>query len=151
MDATLSYIEINEFTITMLIECPSCSEENKVELGDDVVCKACNGSFSGYSYSKIAKPLISATTALCIGAFGALKIDKHFLEEQRYPVSVEYELIENCANADTWYSSYGQHAKKTQLCICALEKTMSDVSYKEMSESESTFVTHFRKNIATCG
>ena len=134
----------------MQIECPSCSTDNQIEFGKNIICNNCKESFAGYSYKRFKKPLISATAALFIGAFGTYKADQIFFEDQRYPLNVEYELVDSCVNASrTLMSSYRQ-ADKAQVCICALEKTMKAISYKELKKSEPEFLTHFRRSISSC-
>lgn len=134
----------------MHIECPSCSIDNKIECGENIVCSECKESFAGHSYKKFKKPLVSATTALLIGAFGTYKADQIFFEDQRYPLSVEYELIDGCVNSSrTLFNSF-QYLDKTKTCICALNKTMEVISYKELKKIESEFLTRFRSSIASC-
>lgn len=134
----------------MHIECPSCSTDNKIEFGENIVCSECKESFAGHSYIKFKKPLISATTALFIGAFGTYKADQIFFEDQRYPLSVEYELIDSCVNSSRKLMNSYRLVEKTTVCVCALEKTMKEVSYKKLKKSESEFLTHFRNSIASC-
>lgn len=134
----------------MQIECPSCSTDNQIEFGENIICNQCKESFAGYSYKKFKKPLISATAALFIGAFGTYKADQIFFEDQRYPLNVEYELIDSCVNASRTLASVYRQANKTQVCICALGKTMKAISYKELKKSEPEFLTHFRKSISSC-
>ncbi|WP_028469416.1 hypothetical protein [Neptunomonas japonica] len=134
----------------MHIECPSCETDNKIELGDNIVCSECRESFAGYSYRKFKKPLITATTAFVIGAFGVYKADQIFFEDQRYPIHVEYELIDSCVNSSRTLMNSYRKIDKTQVCVCALGKTMEEVSYKELQKSESEFLTRFRNSIASC-
>lgn len=134
----------------MHIECPSCSTDNKIEFGENIVCSECKESFAGHSYKKFKKPLISATTALFIGAFGTYKADQIFFEDQRYPLSVEYELIDSCVNSSRTLMNSYRLVEKTTVCVCALEKTMKEVSYKELKKNESEFLTHFRNSITSC-
>lgn len=134
----------------MQIECPSCSTDNQIEFGENIICNQCKESFAGYSYKKFKKPLISATAALFIGAFGTYKADQIFFKDQRYPLNVEYELVDSCVNASRTLANTYRQAKKTQVCICALEKTMKVISYKELKKSESEFLTHFRRSISSC-
>lgn len=134
----------------MHIECPSCSADNKIEFGENIVCSECKESFAGHLYKKFKKPLISTTTALIIGAFGTYKADQIFFEEERYPLSVEYEIVDSCANSSRVLSNSNLKIEKTQVCICALEKTMEEVSYKKMRKNESEFLTHFRSSISSC-
>jgi len=134
----------------MQIECPSCSTDNKIEFGENIVCSKCKESFAGHSYKNFKKPLVSTTTALLIGAFGTYKVDQIFFEDQRYPLSIEYELVDACVNSSRALLNSFQYADKTQICICALNKTMEVISYKELNKNESEFLTHFRSSIASC-
>lgn len=134
----------------MKIQCPSCSADNEIEFGDNIICGECKKTLAGHYYKKFKKPFISATTALFIGAFGTYKADQIFFEDQRYPVNVEYELVDSCVNSSRTLMSSRRHAEKTQVCICALEKTMEAISYQDLKKSESEFVTRFRNSIASC-
>ena len=134
----------------MQIECPSCATDNKIEFGENIVCSECKESFAGHSYKKFKKPLLSATTALFIGVYGTYKADQIFFEDQRYPLMVEYELIDSCVNASGKLFNADRLSEKTELCVCALGKTIEEFSYKEFKKSESEFLTHFRSNIASC-
>lgn len=134
----------------MHIECPSCETENKIEFGENIVCSKCKKSFAGHSYRKFKKPFISATTALIIGAYGAYKADQVFFEENRYPVGIEYEIVDSCVNASRTLMDSYQYIHKTKVCVCALKKTMEEVSYEKLKNSESEFLTRFRSSVATC-
>ena len=134
----------------MHIVCPHCSSENNIGNTYNVACGACNKTFSGYAYKRFKKPLISATTALLIGASGTYNIDKAFIEDKRYLIGVEYELIDSCVNSSRNFMNSNQRENKTKVCICALKETMNNISLKQMRKSESEFLTHFRNNIPSC-
>jgi hypothetical protein len=134
----------------MQIICPNCSSENKIEYEENIICSDCKKSLAGHTYKRFKKPLISATAALFIGAYGAHKIDKEFIEDSRYPVGVEYELIDGCINASRNFMNSVWRVDKTKICVCALEKAMEDISYKDMKKSEPEFLTRFSSSIASC-
>lgn len=134
----------------MHIECPSCSTNNKIEFGENILCSACKKTFAGHSYKKLKKPLISAATALIIGAYGGYKADQYFFDDHRYPLNVEYELVDDCVNSSGGLMIQYNQVRKTMICTCALEKTMKEISYKELNKSESVFLTRFRGNLASC-
>lgn len=134
----------------MHIECPSCSTENEIEYGEKIVCGECKESFSGHTYKRFKKPIISATTALIIGSYGTYKIDKLLIEESRYPVNIEYELIDSCVNSSRSSLSYARYTEKKSICSCALEKTMERIKYRKFEESEKEFLSRFRESIAIC-
>ena len=134
----------------MQIICPHCEKENKIEYGENIICGECKKTLAGHTYKRFKNPLISATAALFIGAYGTYKIDKEFIEVSRYPVGVEYELIDSCINASRNFMDSGRRVDKTKICICALEETMGDMSYKDMKKSEPEFLARFSGSIAKC-
>ncbi|MFM2483768.1 hypothetical protein [Celerinatantimonas yamalensis] len=134
----------------MNIECPSCSEENKIEYGENIICNKCGTTFAGHTYKKFKKPLLSASSALLIGVFGTYKIDQLYLNEQRYPVKIEYEIIDSCVNSDQRAITNHQYLEKKERCSCALELTMDSISYKEATSDDSKFLQKFRSNLNHC-
>ena len=134
----------------MEIECPSCTTNNKIEFGENILCSSCKKTFAGHSYKKFKKPLLSATTALLIGTFGGYKAEQYFNLYKRYPVGVEYELIDSCIHSSRELMSGYYQSEKTSICICSLEKTMSELGYEELVKNESIFLTRFRSNLAAC-
>jgi hypothetical protein len=134
----------------MQIECPSCASINKIEFGANVVCSECKKSFSGYLYKKVGKPVMATTTALFVGAFGMYKAEQLFFENNRYPIPVEYEIIDGCINSSHKLMSEDDKIKKTKICICGLEQVMTRMSYKELEKSGSDFITRFRSGISKC-
>ena len=134
----------------MNIECPSCSEENKIEYGEYIRCNKCGSSFTGHTYKKFKKPLITASSALLIGVFGTYKIDQLYFNEQRYPVSVEYEIIDNCVNSDKRAFTSNQYLDKKKRCSCALKLTMDSMSYEEATGNNSQFLHSFISKLDQC-
>ncbi len=133
----------------MQIECPSCSTDNKIEFGENIKCSKCNETFAGHSYQKVNKPVLSTVMAVGIGIIGTVQVDRHF-GEHRYPLKVEYELVDSCVNGSHSILNSKQQVLKTQACVCALEHTIEDISYDEFNENESDFLTRFRNSIANC-
>ena len=134
----------------MKIECPSCTKPNEIFFNGDISCSECKNSFLGHSYKKIKKPFISATAALILGAFGTYKVNQNFFKDERYPINVEYELIDLCVNSSRVLMNSHQYLKKTETCICSLNKTMKEISFSEINKSELEFSTRFRKNAYEC-
>lgn len=132
----------------MKIECPSCLKENNLNLEAKVNCGHCKKEISGYTYKK---PLLSATTALMIGAGGFYATDKLVLSDDRYPIEIEYALIDTCVNAFDRAVSYRNYEKQQEICVCALETTISSISYKDYMENEPAFLSKLAKNKAPCG
>lgn len=133
----------------MQIECPHCSTENTIEFGENIKCYECEQSFAGYLYKKFKKPIVGATTALLIGGFGSYKVGT-FFEKNRYPINIEYELIDTCINGYNQLLSRQSKIQKANTCICTLDKTMRNISYKDIEKSEPKFSARFHKNMMHC-
>ncbi len=131
----------------MKIECPKCFKENKLNLEAKVNCGHCKEEITGYTYKR---PLISATTALIIGAGGFFAIDNYVLSKDRYPISAEYELIELCVSSYQKPMKSRNFSEKQSVCICALEETMKDISYSDINDEESNFIEVFDRKASEC-
>jgi len=133
----------------MQIECPHCSKGNKLKI-EKVVCGECKESLSGFTYTKYSKPFISATTALFIGVFGYRAVDNHFLDEPRYPLTVEHEIIQLCLNSSQRPIARNIYQGKEKICLCALENVMKKIPYDELDNDPSGFLTLFERKAAAC-
>lgn len=89
------------------------------------------------------KALIATVTA---GAIAGAYIDDSF-EKNRYPVALEYQIISECTE-QSYASRKMQSPVRT--CICALEKTMNEISYEErISTSFSSTFEHYLRTCAS--
>jgi hypothetical protein len=131
----------------MQIECPHCTTVNDLGLTNTVACEKCKEALTGHLYRK---PLISASMALMIGIGGYYGVDKYVLEETRYPLAVEYSLVDSCTNSDSRIFSRSGYQEKKQVCICALEKTSNDMSYSDYKNDQQRFLSEFKSNALSC-
>lgn len=134
----------------MQVECPACSTGNKIEFGEHIVCCECKKTFAGHSYKKFKKPFLSTSAALFVGVFVTHNVEQAFFDKQRYPLSVEYELIDSCVNSSRMPRTAYRQVDKTKVCLCALDKTTHTISYKDMKKSEPEFLARFKHSIASC-
>jgi hypothetical protein len=133
----------------MQIECPACQEANQIEYAENIKCGKCEKTLAGHFYKRFKKPLISTSVAVCIAALGGYKVEKA-ISDDRYPMAEEYELINACSSGQIYALSSKSAKEKTSLCVCALEKTVNDISYSDIKGNEQQFVTRFKANIAAC-
>tara|TARA_B100000446_G_scaffold184189_2_gene205715 strand:- start:3266 stop:3664 length:399 start_codon:yes stop_codon:yes gene_type:complete len=131
----------------MKIECPKCFKENNLNLEAKVNCGHCKEEITGYTYKK---PLISATTALMIGAGGFYAVDQVVLADDRYPVTTEYSIIDSCLNNYREPIAYRIYDEKREVCICTLEKTMEEFSYNDFKEGQEAFIKVFEGKVKEC-
>lgn len=114
------------------------------------MCGGCQKSFSGHTYKKYKKPFLSATTALIVGLFGGYQADQWLTDNARYPLETEYALLDSCINGADSVANRFQRAKKQEVCMCALENTMSEISYSQLHENTSNFSSRFRAYVQQC-
>jgi hypothetical protein len=131
----------------MRIECPKCFKTNNLNLEAKINCGHCKEEISGYTYKK---PLISAATALIIGAGGFYAADRYVLADDRYPVLHEYSIVDSCLSNHREPISYSIYGNKRKVCICTLEETMKEVSYNDFKKDQTHFFRAFEKNVKNC-
>lgn len=93
---------------------------------------------------------MSVTTALLIGAYGTYKVSDTFFEQERYPLRVEYEIVDACVNSSARALLSKSYVKKKEICLCALEATSRTVSYREMQNDPAVFTSAFKNNASSC-
>ena len=134
----------------MHVLCPSCSAENNIDVGREIVCGKCKASLSGFVYRKYKEPLLTAISALVIGAYGSYEIEHACFDDARYPIRIEYAIIDSCVTSDRAYLSTEQFRSKKQICLCALEKTAKEISYADFENNANAFSNTFKKNANSC-
>jgi hypothetical protein len=134
----------------MIIECPECNTNNNIEFAKHVCCHQCKKSFEGHFFKRFKKPLLSAGSALLLGIIGTYKLDKHFIEEPRYPLEFEYELVDLCVNSSGRKFTHSWHRDKADICLCALKTTTATFEYRDINERESEFMKNFYANAKKC-
>lgn len=134
----------------MNIECPHCKTDNTLEFAENMHCHKCQNSFLGFSFKQHKKSIIGIGTALLLGAYGGIKADSYFLEPKRYSTSAIYEIVSYCANptGNALYKS--KQVELAKSCICALDKTMSEIRETELAAKSNEFVRTFNKHMTVC-
>ncbi|NLB64579.1 MAG: hypothetical protein GX801_10835 [Fibrobacter sp.] len=69
---------------------------------------------------------------------------------QRYPVLVEYELMERCISGDARSRGYNTHDALQVFCACTIEEAQKKVKYKAMLKKPERFAEAFRKAQDKC-
>lgn len=134
----------------MNIVCPSCSLANTFESGEQITCGGCHKSFAGHTYKKYKKSFFSGTAALIVGVLGGYQADQWLSDSSRYPLAMEYAILNSCINSSNSVASHVRTAKKQEVCLCALENTMSDIDYAQASGNEQKFASRFRAYVQEC-
>jgi hypothetical protein len=126
----------------------SCSCGDKAEIGAIVNfhCKACESIIEKFT---IKKPLKAAGLAAVL-AYGGSQFIDYAISDNRYPLEVEYAVLEACTNSYKQPLSYSSYGSKKGICLCALEDTMNEISYIRYKVNEEGFLKAFERNANSC-
>lgn len=134
---------------TLNINCPNCDEENIVKLSSEIKCKHCEKPLTKTKYGKVKTSFIGTITAVIIGSVGGHQIVEYF-DTDRYPMSVEHSILENCISSydEPLRSSYIKNKKK--VCVCAFYKTLKEYDYEEFKKNQDDFLNTFEIKSREC-
>ncbi|MFT5297878.1 MAG: hypothetical protein ACI9YH_003917 [Colwellia sp.] len=126
----------------------SCSCGEKAEIGAIVKfhCKACSNIIEKFT---VKKPLKAAGLAAIL-AYGGSQFIDYAITDNRYPLDIEYAVLEACASSHKQPLSYNSYGSKKKLCLCALEDTMNEISYVRYKVNEKGFLKAFESNAKSC-
>lgn len=131
----------------MIIECPKCKKENTINFSNGLKCEHCHIDISNNKYKKSA---MAASAALIIGASGYHLVDKYIITDTRYPLIVESAIIDQCKNGHQKPMLDTTYIKKSDVCICALSRTMKTLSYSDLKKNKNEFFNVFNANVSDC-
>lgn len=126
----------------------SCNCGDKVEIGAIVEfqCKTCESVIEKFT---VKKPLKAAGIAAIL-AYGGSQFIDYAISDNRYPLGIEYAILEACSSSYKEPLSYGIYGSKKKLCLCALEDTMNEISYIRYKVDEKSFLRAFEENAKSC-
>lgn len=133
----------------MIIECPHCSEDNEIDYAVNICCKKCHESYKGFEFSK--RKIITGTALALLTYIGV-----HTLRDEakgygdRYPIAVEYALLDSCINGSSNSISQSRYLSKRDVCLCALEGAQEDYPYSDYKDDSKGFVPIFRRYTKSC-
>lgn len=131
----------------MEITCPKCSKATTFNVTEAISCSHCQTSFHTLKLAK--KTIIAAWAALAIGGYAGHKIDD-LLEPHRYPVAIEYALIESCTTGGRDIAYQRVVTTKFRVCACALEKTQKTIDFKRYQGEPAAFWNAMRAAAPQC-
>jgi hypothetical protein len=126
----------------------SCSCGEKAEIGATVKfhCKVCSNVIERFT---VKKPLKAAGLAAIL-AYGGSQFIDYAITDNRYPLDIEYAVLEACVSSHKQPLSYSSYGSKKKLCLCALEDTMNEISYVRYKVNEKSFLKAFESNAKSC-
>jgi len=123
-----------------------CGEEKEFGATIKIHCQSCSIVVKKISF---AKPFKVAGIAVVL-AYGGSNFVDYAISDNRYPLDVEHAVIEACISSSQEPLSYRHFSKKRVLCLCAMEKTMNEISYTRYVVNESGFLQAFEEHAQSC-
>jgi len=128
----------------MKIICPECYKENEVSTSNGTKCVNCQKSLEKFTFKKTLIPgvLLVAMGAGISHGYQYYK-DSQAVGYQRYPVKIEYALIDKCIASYNAPMSRISFNKKRDACINAVEQVQGEISYAEFQKDQKAFMEMF--------
>jgi hypothetical protein len=125
-----------------------CNCGDEAEFGATIKfhCKTCKNVIEKFT---IKKPL-KAAGIFAVLAYGGSQFIDYAITDNRYPLNVEYSVLEACASSYNKPLSYSSYDEKKKICLCAFEDTMNEISYLRYKVDEKGFLEAFEINAKSC-
>ena len=137
-----------ENSTTVSVNCPACSAVNKLDQHRNIKCEKCQKPITGHKYG--AKGALSAVLAFTVGFTGYGLVDRNLLDDKRYPMELEYALVNACTNGDINALPRGLYESKQEIFLCAVGKTVEALPYNELDERKSELKTVLSASAKEC-
>lgn len=125
----------------------SCDKKNKNYLVDIIIkCSLCEKILK---QKRITNPYKVAALLVVI-SYGTSQFIDYAVTNNRYPLDVEYAVMDSCSNSYKRTYTQREYGKKKSICFCALEDTMNEISYARYLLDNTKFLNVFKKNTAIC-
>jgi len=123
-----------------------CDNKENFETTIEFTCKKCKENIDTI---RIKSPLKTMGIAAILAYSGSQFID-YAVTDNRYPTKIEHAVLKACINYDKTPLSSGDYKLKENLCLCALENTMNEISYIRYKVNKNGFLKSFKENTKYC-
>lgn len=137
-----------ERSTTITVNCPACSAVNELDQRSRIDCEKCEKPITGHKYG--AKGALPAVLAFTVGFTGYGLVDRNFLETKRYPMELEYALVNACTNGDLNAIPRELYESKQEVCLCAVAKAVEALPYEDLEEKKSEFRGILKSKVNEC-
>lgn len=127
----------------MKIQCENESCKKDIYIDEKITCPICKQT---QKKKLMIKPLIAGATLALITGIGGYKTGNE-LAKPRYPVNVEYSIIDTCVNGNRQAHSLTNINYIRKSCINAFSKAMAEVTYEDYKVDKANFLQVFKHNI----
>lgn len=123
-----------------------CGDGSSIGAQIILSCKTCKNLVDKI---EIKRP-VKATAIAAVLAFSGSSFISYAVTDNRYPLSVEHEVMDACVSSYDKPVSRRIYGIKTEVCLCALEDTMNQISYIRYNVDESGFLDVFEDKAKAC-
>ncbi|WMN64953.1 hypothetical protein [Vibrio parahaemolyticus] len=125
----------------------SCKDEDReVKVKMTTYCGKCSEVIGKFAIKRPFKAL--GVTVLI--AYGGSNFIDYAISDNRYPLGVESELLDACTSSSERLLKYTHYKNKKNICVCALQDTMNEISYIRFKIDDKAFSEAFSKNARAC-
>ena len=125
-------------------EC-TCGDDATLGATIKLHCQKCSNVREKFSIKKPFK--VAAITAIL--AYGGSNFIDYAVTDNRYPIATEFEILNACINNRGPSSSKYYHRTK-DVCFCAMEDTMNQISSTMKRVTDAGFLKAFTENAEDC-
>jgi len=111
----------------------------------EINCQEC-GNF--VKKIKIKNPIKAAAIVAAL-TIGGSQFIEYAITDNRYPIAMEFEILDACINGGGSLSSRYYKGRK-EVCFCAMEDTMNQISSTRKRVTDAGFLNAFRENVKDC-
>lgn len=125
----------------------SCESDRQNYIVDVIVsCSNCSNRL----IKKTIKKPYKVAAILAVLSYGTSQFVEYVITDNRYPLDIEFETLSACVNPYERPILYNSYRNKKEICLCAMEDTMNEISYVRFSVDERGFLDAFEQNIIHC-
>jgi hypothetical protein len=135
---------------TVKLKCDSCKKDTEIDIPDEVKCSHCDETLKLKGRFIKGLGAKAAAVSIIVGSVALGQVDGiPFLND--YPSRVQYAIIDGCIAGDQdSYFPESELKQKRDVCICAFDKTKSNIGYDEFKKDETYFIKSFHINTREC-
>lgn len=123
-----------------------CGDDAEVGATVEFGCQVCQKVSKKITIKNPLKVAVIATVV----AYGGSQFVDYAITDNRYPVAVEYTVLDACTSAYKEPLPYDTYGSKKRICLCALEDTMNEISYVRYLVDEGGFLNAFERHAKSC-
>ncbi|EGQ9892969.1 hypothetical protein ACI1G1_003415 [Vibrio cholerae] len=123
-----------------------CEGPIKVKTRVSHTCCTCNQPVKGLQLKKKLKYM----AIIGVVGYGVGQVTENVIFDNRYPLEVEYSILDACVNSSGSPLSLKQYRSKQKVCLCAVGETINTVNYSSYKSSSHEFNQVLLRNLNRC-